>query len=70
MGKVDTIRTEAALTASELEGLNKDKVDKGFILESLHDMDTKYLKRLVNFKRVNNKDGSADFSLQLNLNNK
>jgi len=70
MGKVDTIRTETTLTAKELEGLNKDKVDKGFILESLHDMDTKYLKRLVNFKRVNNPDGSADFSLQLNLNNK
>ena len=70
MGKVHTIRTEATLTASELERLGKDKVAKGFILESLHDMDTKYLKRLVNFKRVNNKDGSADFSLQLNLNNK
>jgi len=65
MGKVDNITAEVQVPAGETRA-----EEKPFIMAILDELDAKYLKRLVNFKRVNNPDGSADFSLQLNLNNK
>ena len=65
MRKVDNITAEVQVPAGETRA-----EEKPFIMAVLEELDPKYLKRLVNFKRVNNPDGSADFSLQLNLNNK